>query len=124
MDLLAGYLDLEIDDVINRTNVIEKKMKRYIIDCNTKETNKTNLISRDINIIAEIAKNCRNNLNLISQDRLLEIIILYYYIMDILHSNYNTGDIGDYFEIFNFTEILLKYLSFFSKPYVNSQLIH
>ena len=123
LDPLGSYLDLNTHEIFYRIKNIEHSMSKFLTETESAicETD-IRLDSRDIRSITAIAKNCCNNVNLINEDCLLEIIILYYYIMDIFHEDYNTHNLENYFGIRNFTSILIKNISSFSKPYFQSNL--
>jgi hypothetical protein len=123
LDPLGIYLELNTHEIFYRIKNIEHCMSNFLIESESViGGTDIRLDARDIRSITAIAKNCCNNVNLINEDCLLEIIILYYYIMDILHEDYNTHNLENYFGIRNFTSILIKNISFFSKPYVESNL--
>ena len=98
-------------------------MTQFLKDCESVQaTFDIRLNAQDIRSITAITKNCCNNNNLINEDCLLEIIILYYYIMDIFHEDHNTQTLENYFGIKNLTDVLINNISYFSKPYVASNL--
>ena len=122
-DNLGKYLQIDTYEIFQRIKWFEKTLKQFLIECDsTQKKLDLRLNAADIRSITAIAKNCRNNANLIVLDSLLEIIIMYYYIMDIFHEDYNTETLENYFGILNFTEILIKYIGYFSKPYFYSNL--
>jgi hypothetical protein len=123
IEKLSDILELDSYEVFKRIKRIEYKVERYLeeIDSNQKEED-IYLNSSDIRTITAISKYCRNNTKLYNEDCLLEIIILYYYMMDILHEDHNSIHLEYYFQINNFTNILINNISFFSKPYLQSKI--
>ena len=118
---LEKYLDIPEIEIFYRIKRFEMNIFKLL-----KETKSDQQIveirfnQRDIIVISAIAKNCRNNNKLINLDVLLEIIILYYCIMEIILDKHSTGVLENYFEIPNFTSILIENIGSFSKPYVQS----
>jgi hypothetical protein len=123
IEKLSNNLELDSYEVFKRIKRIEYKVERYLeeIDSNQKDED-IYLNSSDIRTITAISKYCRNNTKLYNEDCLLEIIILYYYMMDILHEDHNSIHLEYYFQINNFTNILINNISFFSKPYLQSKI--
>jgi hypothetical protein len=123
LDNLAFYLQLDTYEVFGRLKRMEHCMSVFLIVSQSDQVGMdTRLDARDIRSITAIAKNCRSNSKLMELDSLLEVIIMYYYIMEIFHEDYNTEDLENYFGILNFTDIIIKYIGYFSKPYVQSNL--
>lgn len=123
LDKLGIYLNLNTYEIFQRIKRIEFFMTQFLKDCDSVQaTFDIRLNAQDIRSITAIAKNCCNNNNLINEDCLLEIIILYYFIMDIFHEDHNTQTLENYFGIRNLTAILVNNISYFSKPYVASNL--
>ena len=123
LDKLGVYLELDTFEIYERIKRIEKHMKLFLIETESQQIKQNIYLDpRDIRTITAIAKNCCNNINLINQDCLLEIILLYYYIMDILHEDHSTQSIENFFGIRNFTSILINNIQLFSKPYVVSNM--
>jgi hypothetical protein len=123
LDNLAFYLQLDTYELFGRLKRMEHCMSVFLIVSQSDQAGMdTRLDARDIRSITAIAKNCSNNPKLMNEDCLLEIIFLYYYIMDIFHEDYNTETLENYFCIRNFTNILLANIGSFSTPYVESNL--
>jgi hypothetical protein len=123
LDLLGVYLELETYEIFERLKRFERIVKSFLKETDSNQKNlDLRLNAQDIRSITAIAKNCRSNSKLMNLDCLLEIITMYYYIMDIFHDDYNTGDLENYFGILNLTDILITYIGYFSKPYVQSNL--
>ena len=123
LDKLGIYINLNTYEIFQRIKRIEFCMTQFLKDCESVQANfDIRLNAQDIRSITAIAKNCCNNINLINEDCLLEIIILYYFIMDIFHEDHNTQTLENYFGIRNLTDILINNISYFSKPYVASNL--
>ena len=118
---LEKYLDIPEIEIFYRIKRFEMNIFKLL-----KETKSDQHIAeirfnqRDIIVISAIAKNCKYNDKLINLDVLLEIIILYYCIMEIILDKHSTGVLENYFEIPNFTSILIENIGSFSKPYVQS----
>ena len=123
LDSLGVYLDLDTYEIFERLKRFERTVKSFLKETDSDQKKlDLRLNAQDIRSITAIAKNCRSNSKLINLDCLLEIIMMYYYIMDIFHDDYNTEDLENYFGILNLTEILITYIGYFSKPYVQSNL--
>jgi len=77
----------------------------------------------DINIYYKLLVYIKNNdltSKIVNNISLLEIIIIYYYMMDIIHGSLDTDDIGDYFDIPKLSYIYIDNIDLFSKPYHQS----
>jgi len=123
LDNLGFYLQLDTYEVFGRLKRMEQCMSEFLKVSQSSQTGMDTILdSRDIRSITAIAKNCSNNPKLNNEDCLLEIIFLYYYIMDIFHGDYGTETLENYFCIRNFTKILLSNIGSFSTPYVKSNL--
>ena len=123
IDKLSEYLELDSYEVFKRIKYFEFTVYNYLTDveCDQRDEDLT-LNSDDIKSITAICKSCCNNINLCNQDCLLEIVLLYYYIMDIFHTDHNSDDLENYFQINNFTDLLIPNISSLSKPYFISNL--
>jgi hypothetical protein len=122
-DYLGIYLDLDTYEIFQRLKHFERTVRSFLKETDSDQKKlDLRLNAQDIRSITAIAKNCRSNSKLMELDSLLEVIIMYYYIMDIFHEDYNTEDLENYFGILNFTDIIIKYIGYFSKPYVQSNL--
>jgi hypothetical protein len=120
LDILANVLDINVMELVYRIKTIENLMYNFYEDteCEYPLTD-TMLKPRDINIIIKIVENVKGEFNRLAEhDSLLEIVILYLFIMEISHEEHNTSTIGNYFGIINFTSILLNNCTSFSKPYL------
>ena len=123
LDNLGFYLQLDTYEAFGRIKRMEYCMSEFLKVTHSDQAGMdTRLDPRDIRSITAIAKNCSNNPKLINEDCLLEMIFLYYYIMEIFHEDYNTETLENYFRIRNFTSILLNNIGSFSTPYVESNL--
>jgi hypothetical protein len=119
LDKLGIYLDLDTYEIFHRIKRLECSMSEFLKDSESIQANMDlRLNAQDIRSITSIAKNSMH----IEEDCLLEVIILYYYIMDILYEDHNTQTLENYFGIRNLTNILIKNIFYFSKPYVQSNL--
>jgi len=120
---LSDNLDLDSYEVFKRIKRIEYKVECYLEEIDSKQKDEDIYLNySDIRTITAISKYCRNNTKLYNEDCLLEIILLYYYMMDILHEDHNSIHLENYFQINNFTNLLINNISFFSKPYLQSKL--
>ena len=115
---LSRYLDTDEMEVFYRIKRFEHEMYKLLIETESEQnTQEVRFNKRDINIITAIALYCRNNNNLIQNDSLLEIILLYYSVMEIFSEKHTSETLENYFQIPDFTHIIFRDISFFSKPY-------
>ena len=115
---LSKHLDIDEMEVFYRIKRFEHEMYKLLVETESdQKRTETKLNKRDLDIITTIAKYCRDNKKLIENDSLLEIILLYYVIMEVLSDKHTTGTLENYFSIDKFTDILMQNMSFFSKPY-------
>jgi hypothetical protein len=123
LDSLGLYLELDTYEIFKRLKHFERTVRSFLIESDSDQKKlDLRLNSQDIRSITSIAKNCRNNSKLMELDTLLEVIIMYYHIMDIFHEDFNTENLENYFGILNLTDILINYIGYFSKPYIESNL--
>jgi hypothetical protein len=123
LDNLSEHLELGSYEVFERMKRIERNVKSFLKETESDQMKfDLRLNSQDVRSITAIAKNCRSNSKLFNLDCLLEIIIIYYYIMEIFHDDYNTETLENYFGILDLTDILITYIDYFSKPYFESNL--
>ena len=115
---LSTYIDINEMEVFYRVKRFEHEMYKLLKETDSDQiTQEVRFSKRDIDIVTAIAKYCRNNNDLFNNDSLLEIILLYYSIMEILSDKHTLEILENYFQVHNFTDILIKNMSFFSKPY-------
>ena len=118
IDELSEHLELGSYEVFKRIKYFEFTVYNFLQESESDQYYEDlTLNSDDIKSITTICKNCCNNVNLCNQDCLLEIILLYYYIMDIFHDDHNSDNLENYFQINNFTDLLVPNISSLSKPY-------
>jgi len=123
LDNLSEHLELGSYEVFERMKRIERNVKSFLKETESDQMKfDLRLNSQDVRSITAIAKNCSSNSKLFNLDCLLEIIIIYYYIMEIFHDKYNTETLENYFGILDLTDILITYIDYFSKPYFESNL--
>lgn len=115
---LSTYLDINEMEVFYRVKRFEHEMYKLLIETESDQiTQEVRFTKRDIDIVMAIARYCRNNNDLFNNDSLLEIILLYYSIMEVLSDKHTLEILENYFQVNNFTDILINNMSFFSKPY-------
>ena len=118
---ISMYLSIDEIDIFYKIKKIETDIYKLLIETDSGQMlSEIRFIKKDIKVITAIAENCRNNINLMENDSLLEIIILYYCIMEIIYDKHTMETLENYFQINNFTNILIANIGYFSKPYFKS----
>jgi hypothetical protein len=118
IDNISKVLNIKYDEAKYRIKRIEDMTKEFIVECESTQHIKEMVLNEsDFKSIHFILKHCMKNLYLQENDCLLEIVLLYYYIMDIFHEDYDCDVIENYFLINDFSNIILKNISSFSNPY-------
>jgi len=121
---LSVYLDIDELDIFCRIKKFQHDLFKFLKETESNQNTSDVIFNdKDIKIVTEIAKNCFVNNVLVDNDSLLEIILLYYSIMEIIHEQHTTSTLENFFCIDNFTEILVTNIDYFSKPYMNKLLV-
>ena len=109
IDNISNAINIKYDEVKYRIKRIENMAKEFIVECESTQPIKEMVLNEsDLKSIHFILKHCMKNLYLKENDCLLEIVLLYYYIMDIFHEDYDCDVIENYFVINDFSNIILK----------------
>jgi len=108
---ISLILDLPPNEIYQRFDYIETMISAFTYELNGSIFF---FYPQDIKNIKNMICYINKRLN---KDCLLEITILYYYIIHILEEDINTCIIENYFLINNFTDIVIEHIGLFSKSY-------
>jgi hypothetical protein len=115
---LANLLQIDDLETFYRIKKFQNELYLFLKETESEQDqDELRLSERDLVIITEITNYCCNNTELVDHQLLLEIVLLYYSIMEVLSDKHTTGTLENYFGIECFTDILLKNIGSFSKPY-------
>lgn len=116
--ILSKLLDIDELETFYRIKRFQNELYLLLKETESEQDqDELRFSQRDIVIITEITKYSCNNTELADHQLLLEIVLLYYSIMEVISDKHSTGTLENYFGITSFTDILLKNIDSFSKPY-------
>ena len=124
VDLLSTILNIDAEEISSRVRYFETIYIIFLKDTNP-DKKVIRLNNNDITTITNIADSIINSIDIFlgrngisfKIDSILEIILLYYYIMEIICVGHSVDVLANYFGVDNFTIIFIKNLDLFSKPY-------
>lgn len=121
---ISKLLNLNPLNCYYRIKYIEHCITTYCTSVKaTQELSELKLNTHDlyrIEIILEYINSIGTKTQLNSNENFFEIIVLYYYFMEIFNEVYFINDLGDYMDINQLSDIIIDNIGLFSKPYFDT----
>lgn len=128
-DKIAQRVGITSEECLQRIKKFENDIHRFLLDSGSGSEYHNDLqiklISNDLRVVYHILNYLLNiEVHCLKDNNvLLEMVILYYYIMEIFHEDYTLDSLENYFGILNFKNLIIDNVSLFSKPYMKYKLI-